>query len=180
MYKDRLLFLDIDGVVNTLMIYDKEQEDRRKLIYKDGYYFELNLPGDGKVSNKQAMLWVSKLCTDYSLSIVITSTWLIDEDVADIATELYNSGLSTMVPIIGGVSKKQQVSRGWQIESWLEDNKIDPDKATFIILDDDVDMVGYSKDLTKYLVKCDSYVGFTHSEYVKACELLDKQIERED
>lgn len=174
---ERLLFLDIDGVVNTLMIWDKPQGEGRNTVYRDGYYFELNHPGDGKVSNKQAMLWVSKLCTDYDLSIIITSTWLIGNDYRKIAESLYNSGLSKEVQVLGGIGKNQGYSRGWQIEAWFNETKLNPDKTVMVILDDDCDMVGFHRDFTKYLVKCDNATGFTHNEYIKASDLLDSQLD---
>lgn len=173
---ERLLFLDIDGVVNTLMIWDSPQDKGRSTIFKDGYYFELNHPGDGKVSNKQAMLWVSKLCTDYDLSIVITSTWLIGNDYRKIAEALYNSGLSKEVQVLGGINKNQGHSRGWQIEAWFNERNLNIDKTCFVIADDDSDMIGYQKDFTSYLVQCNTSVGFSHVDYCRACELLDKQM----
>ena len=45
---ERLLFLDIDGVVNTHMIYSKPIEGRR-MVEKDGFYFDLCWPNDGRV-----------------------------------------------------------------------------------------------------------------------------------
>lgn len=173
---ERLLFLDIDGVVNTLMIWDEPQGEGRSTVFKDGYYFELNHPGDFKVSNKQAMLWVSKLCTDYNLGIIITSTWLIGHSLDDIKFALYSSGLSKDVLVLGGISENQGHTRGWQIESWFNETQLDPDKTVMVILDDDNDMVGFQKDFTKYLIQCNTYTGFTHNDYVKASELIESQI----
>ena len=173
---ENLLFLDIDGVVNTLMIWDKPQGPNT--IFKDGFYFDLCHDKDGRVSNKQAVLWLSKLCLDYDLSIVITSSWLVGCAYNKIAEILRNSGLSKDVPIIGGISKNQSHTRGWQIEAWFNQMQLDPDKVNMVILDDDTDMMGFTKDFSKYLVKCDTFVGFTHKEYVKASELLDEQLDR--
>jgi hypothetical protein len=174
---DRLLFLDIDGVVNTVMIWDSPENLSKSTVYKDGYYFELCHPGDNKVSNKQAMLWVSKLCTDYDLSVIITSTWLIGNDYKKIAEALYNSGLSREVQVLGGINKNYGHSRGWQIEAWFNDTKLNPDQTTMVILDDDSDMVGYTKDFSKYLIQCSNTNGFTHIEYIKASKLLDEQFD---
>ncbi len=114
-----VIFLDYDGVVNTLVIY-KEPVKARRLLQKDGYYFDLCYPQDERVSNVQAVLWLDKLCKEFTADIVITSTWRKD----------------------------------------------------FVILDDDSDMEPY----TDHLIKTDTYDGFTFNSYVKAKELLQKQL----
>lgn len=174
---ENILFLDIDGVVNTLMIYDKPQEGSRSCIERDGYYFELCHAGDKRVSNKQAVLWLSKLCTDYDLAIVITSTWLATDSYQDIAECLYNSGLSREVKVIGGIPTDFTCCRGVNIETWMKENGVHTYDHNLVILDDDTDMVGIDKDYSDYLIKCDNVVGFTQREYTKASELLDKQMD---
>ena len=173
----RYCFLDIDGVVNTLMIYN-EPRGGRGSINRDGYYFELCYPEDKRVSNTQAMTWVSKLCTDYDLSIVITSTWALGKTKEELAECLYNSGLKREVEVIDTVPKNMQYNRGWQIEAWFNEKGMDPDKVVKVILDDDSDMVGFTRDFRKYLVKCQGDVGFRHSDYVFATTILDEQLER--
>ena len=64
--EERLLFLDIDGVVNTHMIYSEPIEGRR-MVEKDGFYFDLCWPQDGRVSNEYAIRWLNKLCLEYNL-----------------------------------------------------------------------------------------------------------------
>lgn len=174
---ENILFLDIDGVVNTVMIYDEPQEGSRSCIERDGYYFELCHPEDKKVSNKQAMLWVSKLCTDYDLAIVITSTWLANASYKEIAEYLYNSGLHRSVEVIGGIPTDFNSCRGVNIENWMKENNVHTYTHNIVILDDDVDMVGLDKDYSDYLIRCDNVVGFTQREYTKASELLDKQLD---
>ena len=175
----RFLFLDIDGVVNTVMIYSKPIEGRR-MINKDGFYFELCYPNDGRVSIEFAVNWLNKLCLEYNLDIVITSTWLIGHKLQEIANCLHNSGLDTRIKIVDGAFHNQFKGRGVQIESWLENNNYKPDENILIILDDDRDMVGFRKDYTQYLIHCNTFVGFGMNEYSKACEFLDKQIEEKE
>lgn len=175
--KNRLLFLDIDGVVNTIMISDKPIEDtERGKIKREGFYFDLCHPKDKRVSNRQAILWISKLCLDYKLDIVITSTWLIGHKLEEIKECLYNSGLSRNISIIDGCFHNMFSGRGIQIENWMVNNKIKEEDSLLLILDDDSDMIGFNIDLTKYLIKTFDDIGFTHREYIKAIELLDKQV----
>ncbi|MBO7615095.1 MAG: hypothetical protein J6T15_05305 [Bacilli bacterium] len=170
-----LLFLDIDGVVNTFMIGDEPFNSRAGGIKRGSFYFDMGSPSEYRVSNKQALLWVSKLCIDYKLDIVISSSWLIGNELDKIKFSLYSSGLSKEVNIIGGVSPNLCCHRGLAIELWLEEHKIDLNKTPIVILDDDCDMAGSEIDLTPYLVKTDTYVGFSHRDYLKASELLNKE-----
>ena len=82
--KSRVLFLDYDGVVNTLMWNDK------------GTRVSYNFPKDNKVNNFQAVQWVSEFCLKCKYDIVVTSSWredsnykeLIGQDVSDEYTGL--------------------------------------------------------------------------------------------
>ena len=177
---DRLLFLDIDGVVNTIMIYTSPQGTPRSTICRDGFYFELCNLEDGYVSNKQAVAWLSKLCKEYDLDIVITSTWLIGGSVDEIREALYNSGLDRGIQVISGINTLLHCGRGLDIEHWLDTKGYDPDRTVMVILDDDRDMVGLKTDYTKYLIQTDTYVGFTYRDYMKASELIEKQIEEKE
>lgn len=172
---NRFLFLDIDGVLNTHMIY-REPIEGRRMIEKDGFYFELCWPSDKRVSNEFAVNWLSKLCLEYNLDIVITSTWLIGHSVEEIATCLYNSGLHKDVKVIDGCTTNQFKCRGVQIESWFDRHKLKIEDTISVILDDDTDMVGFRKDYTPYLIKCDTYTGFGMVEYSKACEFIERQL----
>ena len=161
-----VVFLDFDGVVNTLMIYKEPINIKaRRLLQKDGYYFDLCYPQDKRVSNTTAVLWLEKLCKEFSANIVITSTWRKDYELA--CESLYNSGLSKDVKIIGKTPWLDGY-RGKEIEAWLKEHPC----PAFVILDDDSDMKPY----TDHLIKTDTYDGFTFNSYVKAKELLQKQL----
>ena len=44
--KERLCFLDIDSVLNTLMIYKSPSESKNGKINHDGYYYDLCWPDE--------------------------------------------------------------------------------------------------------------------------------------
>ena len=159
-----VIFLDIDGIVNTLMIY-KEPIKARRLLQKDGYYFDLCYPQDRRVSNTQAVIWLEKLCKDFGADIVLSSTWRKDFDLA--CESLYNSGLSKDIKIIGATPWLGTL-RGIEIKEWLKKN---PCQA-FVILDDDSDM----EDLVDHLVLVDNSAGFTSKDYGKAVALFEQQL----
>lgn len=166
LWEIQLYFSIFDGVVNTLMIY-KEPVRARKLLQKDGYYFDLCHPQDKRVSNIQAILWLDKLCKEFNADIVITSTWRKDYGLA--CECLYNSGLSKDIRIIGATPWLSKC-RGAEIDAWLKEHPC----SAFIILDDDADMEPYME----HLVKTNTYVGFTFNSYTEAKELLQKQLSK--
>lgn len=161
-----VVFLDFDGVVNTLMIY-KEPIKARRLLQKDGYYFDLCYPQDKRVSNTQAVLWLEKLCKEFNADIVITSTWRKDYELA--CECLYNSGLSKEIKIIDKTPWLDGY-RGTEIDAWLKKHSC----STFVILDDDTDMAPYMD----HLVKTDFDTGITVTIYERARQLLQKQLSR--
>lgn len=146
------------------MIY-KEPIKARRLLQKDGYYFDLCYPQDKRVSNTQAVLWLEKLCKEFNADIVITSTWRKDYKLA--CECLYNSGLSKDVKIIGKTPWLDGY-RGKEIDAWLKEYSC----PAFVILDDDTDMEPYMD----YLVKTDFDIGITVTIYEKAKRLLEKQL----
>ena len=162
----RLYFSIFDGVVNTLMIY-KEPIKARRLLQKDGYYFDLCYPQDKRVSNTQAVLWLEKLCKEFNADIVITSTWRKDYELA--CECLYNSGLSKEIKIIDKTPWLDGY-RGTEIDAWLKRHPC----SAFVILDDDTDMAPY----LDHLVKTDSDTGITVLIYERARLLLQKQLSR--
>lgn len=161
-----VVFLDFDGVVNTLMIY-KEPIKARRLLQKDGYYFDLCYPQDKRVSNTQAILWLEKLCKEFNADIVITSTWRKDYELA--CECLYNSGLSKEIKIIDKTPWLDGY-RGKEIDAWLKKHSC----PAFVILDDDTDMAPYMD----HLVKTDSDTGITVMIYERAKQLLQNQLSK--
>lgn len=72
----KIIFLDYDGVVNTLWFDDINGEPN------------FNFPSDDKVNNTQAIAWLNKLCKETGAKIVVTSTWRMSENYKEC---LYNA-----------------------------------------------------------------------------------------
>jgi hypothetical protein len=164
---DKLIFLDIDGVVNTLEISDKPYETNTGKIPREDFYFELCMPDDGHVSNTQAVMWLNKLCRDSGARIVISSTWRgRNQNYQRVAEALYNTGLFEDI-IIEGATEWLDTSRGTEILKYLKDHYpyIQP---SYVILDDDADMDG----CMDHLVQCNTHHGFGYPEYEKALKIL--------
>lgn len=165
---NKLIFLDIDGVVNTLIIGDKPFDNSGYgHINRDGFYYDLCGTEDGRVSNKQAVLWLNKLCKDSGAKIVISSTWRFCERIFTTEQCLRNTGLLPEIEIIGKTPRIPHGCRGDEIAEYIRINYPNGVDA-FVILDDDADM----GDLIDHLVQCHVDHGFGAPEYRKALEIL--------
>lgn len=153
----KVLFLDIDGVLNTFQIYKQPPSHipKEQLKELDGYYIDICNTSDLRVSNLQAVVWLEKICKELNLSIVISSTWRLQYDKC--VQSLRNSGLDNSIPIIG---KTPTVGgyRGHEIEAWLKKH---PEVTDFVIVDDDHDMEPYMD----HLIDTDNEVGFNIRTY---------------
>ena len=143
-----VVFLDFDGVVNSL-------------IWKDGD-FKYNFPKDDSVNNYQACQWVSKFCKDNGYSIVVSSTWR-SEGLENCERYLRKGGIWSEIPVIGVTPKINGAIRGDEIADYLMKHEV----GQFLIFDDDSDM----GSLADHLVKCNTQVGFTFKEYQLATVL---------
>lgn len=150
----KVIFLDIDGVVNTPLPYKG----------KIRYFHER----DGRVNNKQAIQLLNQLCKETGARIVVSSTWRYDgfERIQEI---LVNSGLKADIIGITPILKDGVNNiRGDEIQAWIDKQEIKPEK--YIILDDDEDL--YEDQIEHHFVKCEGLIGFTIKQYVEAKDLL--------
>lgn len=151
--KTNIIFLDYDGVVNTLMFGKKREEP----------YF--NFPNDNSVNNYQAVKWLEKLCLEFKAKIVVTSTWRLDINYKEC---LYNGGLSPNIEIIGKTDN-EGCRRINQIQRWIDNNK--NIIKNYVIFDDEqIDVKN------KHFIKTDTYIGITIYEYTKAKEIFNKVV----
>lgn len=143
-----VVFLDYDGVVNSLIFQTDKEEP----------YF--NFPYHNKVNNYQAVKWLEKLCKEFDAKIVVTSTWRLEDNYKEC---LYNGGLSYEIEILGKTDNLGS-KRINEINKWLE---IHPNVNQYVILDDD-----YIEEGNKHWVKTETYNGFLWSDYEKAKLIL--------
>ena len=155
-----VLFLDYDGVVNTLMW---------QLTSTGKMQFRFNSPSDNKVNNFQACQWISEFCQKYNYKIVVTSTWRLFSNYREC---LINGGLREGIEIIDKTPDLRythdHACRGEEIREWLikHHNEVD----NFIIVDDEE--LGFDVDEQEYyadnFILCDGNHGFGFAEMLKA------------
>ena len=158
--KNPIIFLDFDGVVNTIFYRYYPREDK--------YHFRYAHEEDGFVNNTQAIAWLNELYLKYPFDIVVTSTW---RRFSDYRAILMKSGLDLRINILGATPWLENETRGAEIIKWIDDNHCRD--RNIIILDDDTDMEGLNKDL----IKCDPYLGFTIYEYMECLKRM-KEFEK--
>lgn len=140
----KVLFLDIDGVINT------QRSVSNPRVQPEG--FTANLYGVSKL-DPICVARLNKLLEITQASVVISSSWrLLFDDVKDLAKYLTSEGV--VANIIDKTPRwaksyipgQMKYGRGLEIQEWLDEH---PEVTKFVILDDDSDML----HLMPYLVK---------------------------
>lgn len=148
----KILFLDIDGVLNSDEWFEKCYN---KKVYDDGI--------DPKLVQK-----INKL----DCEVVISSSWGCDN--GQTWKKLHKKGFN--LKVIGYTEHHEMgcvwIVRGNSIKKWLNDN-IGYDyfkKCRYAILDDDSDMLLEQKD---HFVKVDNMTGVTDADIEKTKMILE-------
>lgn len=155
----KIIFLDIDGVLNSIdsMIAFHERRKRNFPILTRMSDEFLDLVSVGLLQ---------RLCSETSARIVVSSTWrklyTLGEFVA-----IFNEYDWPNFPIEGVTDNANTISqvRGHEIQRWLDANG----NPEYIILDDDSDMLESQKSR---FVHCSNVNGFRSKHYCHALRLL--------
>jgi hypothetical protein len=145
----KILFLDIDGVLNSKLYY--------KYIYK---------PENGwSRFDPYCVVLIKRLIEEFSLRIVITSTWrngIVDRLMKELEENelVYHLHQDWHTPII------RPASRGQEIKLWLDDH---PEATEYLIIDDNENLLEYQLDR---FVKTDNYAGMAQEHYNQARNIL--------
>jgi HAD domain in Swiss Army Knife RNA repair proteins len=145
----KILFLDIDGVLNSEVYY-------KSTSYSDSI--------SGRFDPICVEL-IKKLVEEFSLRIVISSTWRYG--AADrLIHELKNTNLigylyhEWFTPVI------HPAHRGTEIKLWLD---LHPEVTDYIIIDDDENML---EEQIKRFVKTDLHEGMTEAHFNRVRAIL--------
>lgn len=164
---DKIIFLDFDGVLNSVGTKDRVShpmfpKDRVRGI--DDFRVKL----------------VSDLALQTGAKIVISSTWREYHTLEELRTLLYNRGLDSKVEIIGFTPKSYEVigwgfgpkrgERGDDIHLWLNQNG---NPKTYLILDDI-----YCHD-DEHQVQTEDRTGFWNGLMKRALKILNRVPEEE-
>ncbi len=185
----KIIFLDIDGVLNCENAYKQGECNYIKWTWEDGT--EDHHQSFCSWSKK----WLNKLIDETGAKIVISSTWRssgIDFMKKVWEIEEMHGEIIGITPNFRGDIDGYTIPRGCEIDKWLEDNNfshINWDKdyqlnymnksgiENYIIIDDDSDMLyGQRNHFIHVLPSPRNKDGFNESHYKQSLERLSKTI----
>ena len=145
----KILFLDIDGVMNS------------KLYFKNSF----NPDEDDSRFDVYSVYLVKKLVEEFSLKIVITSHWRSGM-VEKLMSELKRNELMSFLHKDSFTPILRSAQRGKEIKAWLDSH---PGINDYIIIDDNENMLEEQKCR---FVKTDAFAGLLDENYYDAREIL--------
>lgn len=162
----KLLFLDIDGVLNSQAFYTVRHEQIKAGIKQRDFPLDEFCPTTIKL--------VNQICRETGAKVVVSSTWRHGRTVGQLQT-LFNSVGATF-EVIG---KTPDLCRQTESGLWLSAVRGDEIKKytdesnckSFVILDDDGDMLDCQKP---NFIQTSRLDGLTEKHAAQAIEILGK------
>ena len=157
----KILFLDIDGVLNSEIFWTTQSQSHRRLEAKHKGY---NRDEQRALANidKNTIHLLNYIVDKTNAEIVISSTWRGDCNLPYIMRFM---GLKK--PYYGTTPYDKTRHRGTEIQKWLEDYG---DDVKYAILDDDSDMLSHQ---IPFFVKTNFYEGLTKELADRVIEILN-------
>jgi len=156
----KLIFLDIDGVLNSERYIHDEHARTGKCM--GGSVVEM--------IDLSALRELERICVETGARIVVSSCWRIGRTVEELRKIFDDATFSMPERIIDRTPAPHYgITRGKEIAKWFEEIRIIPD--SFIILDDDPDMKPYRA----HLVKTNWKTGLTPAIADRAIAQLNEQ-----
>ncbi len=143
----KILFLDIDGVLNS----------KRTRVAFGRFPLDLS-PLDISLFDRVALNLIRVLCLETGASIVLSSDWRLDHSAPEVSRALD-------LPVIGATPKLSRL-RGFEINAWLSNN---PGVTTFAIVDDIPQMLDSQ---SANFVQTDDEFGLTLRNYLDLKRIL--------
>ena len=150
----KLLFLDVDGVLNNEKWAMEMWDDYNIKVYNHNILYQPSL------------VQLRRIINATGATIILSSSWRrFPEARADLVRwlKMYEMEIDSDTPIINQKYRR----RGDAISKWFEDH---PGEYEYIILDDEDDMAEHMA----HLVQTDFYYGLTETEANAAIDMLNK------
>lgn len=154
MISDKILFLDIDGVLNS----------NRTFYAGMGCGF-VSQPSFSKTLDPVAISMLKKLQSK-GVTFVLSSTWRIGIDSKD-DLERFSKELGLNIHSI--TPNLLDKNRGYEIDAWFTLQDVEPSKVKYVILDDDEDFHDYQ---FSHLVHVDPEEGYSFKDFKKTLDIL--------
>jgi hypothetical protein len=174
----KIIFLDIDGVLNHHIFYKKRYDEKQheKTIKKenDKLTKESEVDFYAGMIDPESVIILNELIEETGAKIVISSTWRLGKDIETLQMILDKHGF------IGEIIDKTPrgcgcCKRGNEIYEWISANtKIlgaaSYEFKSYVILDDDSDMLLWQRE---HFINIDQHVGITPTNVYKAKRILN-------
>lgn len=183
MQKSKIIFLDVDGVLNCNDWYVKRYALVQANVETRNHPYDEFCP--------DAVARLNKLTDATGAKIVISSTWRLGRDLDELQTLFKEVGITGEVidktDHFGGI-KGYGIPRGCEIDHWLNQHKFQrinwsiktqmeyAEKSeidNYVIFDDDSDMLYNQRE---HFIKTSQKTGLDDGDIEKAIELLSKPI----
>jgi hypothetical protein len=148
----KIIFLDIDGVINSELYYKSVNTKKKNWSRFD----------------PKAVEMIKRLVEEFNARIVISSLWRFAMK-KELAQELKASGLINFLDKDWQTPVLQLGHRGKEIKLWLDQH---PDIVEYVIIDDDSDIL--EEHLTRF-VKTEIHDGMQEEHYYMAREILEDE-----
>jgi len=166
----KIIFLDIDGVLNHQLFYEEKSQNQR---YKEIGHPLCDL-------DPKAVGYLNTLIEDTGAQVVISSTWRKGKTVQAMQELLEKVGFKGKVigltPVLywsGDCKTYHSAPRGCEIVEWM--HRFSESKNDFIeryvILDDDSDMLWHQRNS---FILIDGYCGLTPTQVYRATRILNE------
>jgi hypothetical protein len=155
----KVIFLDIDGVLNSYDWRLKNKEKSREIKCLDDSAIEV----------------LAEIVKSSGAKIVLSSSWRT-KDPDDVYMQILVSKFEKFGLSIFGMTGhcRKKLRRGWEIRQWLKDNKKTYNILSFVVIDDDSDdIVNHKKTLRPYYVKTSFKDGLRERHIDKILHVLN-------
>jgi hypothetical protein len=181
----KLIFLDVDGVLNNETHFKSEEYLAQSKVcndyHKSGDKETAKSLYDKSMFCKRNIELLNKLIKDTGAKIVVSSSWRKGRTVDELDSLLESVGIEADVidktPTLhfaGLEDYAYSVPRGCEIKAWIETNKSilnsKVSKLRYVILDDDSDMLYWQRNK---FIQTDPYSGLTRTDVFKAKQILN-------
>lgn len=148
----KVLFLDIDGVLNHQDFYERIANDQ----------YLKSLPYPLSEFDPLVVKRINDIIDETKCKLVVSSSWRFDENLQNIFDEVgFKHKIFDITPY--GMGK----CRGEEIKQWLDKHE---NIEKYAIVDDDNDML---KNQRKYFVRTNEFNGLTEELKIKILKILE-------
>ena len=153
----KVIFLDIDGVLNSIRWFDNLYDTNSSLAYPQSDF------------DPECVERLNRICDATGAKLVITSDRRVSELIREVLPVVGVAG-----EIIGQTLVLFNATRGVEIAEWLKGH---PEVKQYAIVDDRTDFL---QDQLKHFVNTSDEVGLTDDNASKLIEILNSEEDDKD